>query len=443
MRPPLRLKLEQGTSRDFPIQLYNRDGSVAAGVFEDSDTLACAVWPGDGQAVILSPTITWIDADAGEVQISFNNADTATVPPSRYRIRATATRTGRSGKLLPTGSTLEITDVPGSTSCTDLVTQDYLAAALAAGGLQLTTAHLEVLPSLAKSASRSIRRHCNRYFNRSGPNGVIPAFDGVYEIDWPSRSFLLREYPINAPPRVRTNPTIVLTVFNSDTATNQQAYYYLQTDGTVEDVDDVSPATTGLVLVRVASAVTTTTTLTWADYPTLAQLAAAITGLGAGWQAVVEDGFTLWKSADFRVGQGAQAALGYQSNVGLSILADDVPCIYNARTGIVTLSEQVNDPFTSPRFGVYLQTDLDDCQVYGGPQGIRVTYDAGWDVVPEDVQAATVETVLDWLNKLSLDQNLGSESDGARSYVLNTAFANFMVPKSVLGKLAHYRSPRA
>ena len=96
------------------------------------------------------------------------------------------------------------------------------------------------------------------------------------------------------------------------------------------------------------------------------------------------------------------------------MLADDVPCLYDARTGIVTLSEQVNDPFTSPRFGIYLNTDIDDVSVWGGPQGIRVQYDAGWDAVPEDVQAATVETVFDWLNKLSLDQNLGSESDGAR-----------------------------
>ena len=69
-------------------------------------------------------------------------------------------------------------------------------------------------------------------------------------------------------------------------------------------------------------------------------------------------------------------------------------------------------------------------------------YDAGWDVVPEDVQSACVETVIDWLNKLSLDQNLGSESDGARSYVLNTAFQNYALPKSVIGKLAPYRSTR-
>jgi hypothetical protein len=440
---PLTLSLPIGTARDFPFQAINPDGTGAEDIFESGDTLATVVWPGDGLASILTPTTTWIDAPSGMFQISFNDSDTSSLLASTYRIMTTATRSGRSASLLPRGSKLRLVDVPGSSVLTDLVTQDFLAASLAAGGLDLTTAMLELLPAMTRSASRSIRRHCNRYFNRGGPRGTIPAYDGLYAVDWPSKTILLRQYPINAPPRVRTNPTIVLTVWQGDSTTNQQAYYYLETDGTDEDVDDVSPATTGLVLVRVASAVTTKTTLTWASYPTLTQLGAAIVALGASWQVTIENGFQEWPTADFRAGQGSQAALGYQSNVGLSILADDIPCLYNARTGIITLSEQVNDPFTSPRFGMYLQTDVDDVSVYGGPQGVRVQYDAGWDTVPEDVQSAAVETVAHWLYKLSLDQSLSSESDGARSFVVNTAFADYALPKSVLGKLAPYRSPRA
>ena len=221
---------------------------------------------------MLTPTTTWISATDAQFQVSFSDADTASTNPSLYQIVTRATRAGRSAVVLPRGSRFELLNAPGSSTCTDLVTQDYLAAALAGGGLRLTTEQTQMLPALARSASRAIRRHCNRYFNRGGPRAVAsgtPAYDGVYAIDWPSRTLLLRQYPINAPPRVRTNPTIVLTVYNSDSTTNQQAYYYLQTDGTVEDVDDISPATTGLVLVRVASGVTTTTTLTWANYTTV------------------------------------------------------------------------------------------------------------------------------------------------------------------------------
>jgi hypothetical protein len=439
----LTLKLIQGTSRDYPLQACNRDGTPAVGVFDDGDTLTTQVWAGDGQPVLLTPATTWADADAGQFTITFNDSDTSDLPPSLYQIITKATRSGRSGVILPRGTRLEILDAPGSGTATDLVTQDALAAQLAAGGMQLTTAQVQVLPALARSASRQIRRLCNRYFNRGGPKGVIPAFDGVYTIDWPSRTFLLRQYPINSPPRVQTNPTVVLTVWNQDSITNQAATVTLQTDGTVEDVDDVSPATTGLVLYRLASAVATSVTLTWADYPTIAALATAITNLGNGWSVTVADGYALRPTAAFRAGQGTQPALGFQTQVGFSQHVDDVPVIYDARSGIVTLSEQLNDPFTSPRFGIYLQTDLDDCQVYGGPQGLRVTYDAGWDVVPEDVQSACVETVIDWLHKLSIDQNLGSESDGARSYVINTAFQNYSLPKSVIGKLSPYRSPRA
>ena len=407
----LNLRLPQGTSRDWPLQAYNRDGTPASGTFESSDVLACSVWPGDGQPTILSPAITWIDAGSGQFQISLNNSDTAAIAPSIYRILATATCAGRSASLLPPGSTFEILDVPGSASTTSLITQDYLAASLAAGQAQLTSD--DGLELVIRAASRAIRRYCNRYFNRGGPRSTIPAYDGLYAVDWPSRTILLRQYPLNAPPRVRMNPTVVLTVFDSATSMNQMATVTMQTDGAAEDVDDVPPATTGLVLYRMASAVASSATLTWASYPTMSALAAAIAGLGNGWQATVESGYELWPTADFRVGQGTQPVLGFQSQVGCSVHIDDVPCIYDVRSGIVTLSEQVNDPFTSPRFGMYLQTDVDDVQVYGGPQGLRVTYDAGWDTVPEEVQEACVETVLDWLQKKSLDQNLGSESDGA------------------------------
>lgn len=440
----LTLRLEQGTSRDFQLQIYNRDGSIPTGLFQSTDTLTTVIWPGDRQAATLTPTTTWISAPNAQFQISFNDADTSSTAPSLYQIVTRATRSGRSAVVLPRGSRFELLDAPGSSTCTDLITQDYLAGALAAGGLRLTTEQIQALPGLTKSASRSIRRHCNRYFNRGGPRAVasgLPAYDGLYAIDWPSRTLLLRQYPINAPPRVRTNPTVVLTVWNNDT-TNVQAWVTLLVDGTVEDVDDVSPVTTGLVLYSVANGVSSDTELTWELFPTVGQLAAAISGT-AGWLATVEDGFAGWQSTDFRAGQGSQPALGFQSQVGFSVLVDDVPCIYDARTGIVTLSEQDNDPFTSPRFGMFLQTDIDDVTVYGGPQGIRVQYDAGWDIVPEDVQDACVETVLDWMFKKSLDQNLGSESDGARSSVFNTVFTNYALPKSVIGKLAPYRSPRA
>ena len=438
-------KVSQGASLPIPLVTIRDSSGAAITTYDGTETLATEVWPGGNFPGDFTLTTTWVTPSAGTIQLaSISAAQSAGLAVGRYEGLT---------RLTPSGSdpidvyrfTVDVLPYAASAVvCTDLVEQDYLLAALRAGGLCLTTPQFEALTALTKSASRLIRRHCNRFFNRCGPRGVasgIPAYDGLYSIDWPSRTFLLRQYPLNAPPVVRTNPTVALTVWNT-ASTAVRAWVTMTTDGTVEDVDDVSPATTGLVLYSVAAGVTSNTAFTWSLYPTLTELAAAIGGV-SGWQATVTDGYGGWPSSDFRAGQGSQPALGYQSQVGFSVMADDVPCLYDARRGTVTLAEQLNDPFTSPRFGMYLQTDLDDVTVYGGPQGIRVQYDAGWDVVPEDVQNACVETIADMLNRLSLDQNLGSESDGARSYVLNTAFANYALPKSVIGKLAPYRSPRA
>ena len=80
------LRLEQGTSRDFQFQIYNRDGSIPTPLFQSTDTLTTVVWPGDGQAATLTPTTTWISAFNAQFQISFNDADTASTPPSLYQI---------------------------------------------------------------------------------------------------------------------------------------------------------------------------------------------------------------------------------------------------------------------------------------------------------------------------------------------------------------------
>ena len=91
----LTLELIQGTSGDYPLQAYNRDGTLATGVFQDSDSLTCKVWAGQDQQVIFNPGITWISSSAGTYQVTFNNADTSSWLPGNYRIQAYASRGGR------------------------------------------------------------------------------------------------------------------------------------------------------------------------------------------------------------------------------------------------------------------------------------------------------------------------------------------------------------
>jgi hypothetical protein len=445
---PITLELTRGTSRDFPLQARFADNTVPSAVFASSDALACRVWAGDGLPVLLTPLTTWVDASLAKFLVRFVDSDTQATAPSLYRIQVTATRSGRTGILLD--GYLQLSDAPGSATLADLVTQDYLAAALAAQGQTgsgLTDAQQQVLPQLAAAASRLIRIHCNRWFNRRpSADATLPWYDGCYTPDYPSRQFCLRQFPVNRVKRVRATPTTVLTVVNTDTSTNQAATASLNTT-TVWDIDDVPPAVSGLSLWRVASGTETTTpTLSFATYKTLSSLAAAVNGLGNGWSATVESNFGAWPTADFSPVQGALPALGpVGSGAEFTIHTTDVPFQLDARAGILTLgSAGSNDPFGSPRFGAYLATDPGDLSVSGGIGGVRVVYDAGWDTVPEDVQQAAIETVRDMFNLLNLDQRLVGESNSAYSYtVAQGAMANYALPRSVVGKLAYYRNARA
>lgn len=441
---PITLELTKGTSRDFPLQARFSDNTVPAAIFSPTDQLACRIWAGDGLPVILTPLVTWTDASQAKFLLRFIDTDTQATTPSLYRCQVTATRSGRTGTLLD--GFLQLSDAPGSAALTDLVTQDYLAAALASQGKTgsgLTDAQQQILAPLTAAASRLCRVHCNRWFNRRPSADLsLPWLDGYYTPDYPSRQFCLRQFPVNRVKRVRTNPTTVLTITNIDTVTNQGATASLLTSA-VWDIDDVPPVATGISLWRVASGVETSVPLLFATYRTLSSLASAVIALGSGWTATVDSGYALWATADLSPIQGEIPALG-QASGGFIIHAADVSFQLDARAGILTVgaSSGGNDPFTSPRFGI--ATGAGDLSITGGLGSVRVTYDAGFDIVPEDVQQACVETVLDMLNLMKLDQRLQSESNMAYSYSVAQGYmTNYALPKSVAGKLAYYRNSRA
>ncbi len=113
----LSLELIQGTSRDFPFQVQNPDGTIPVGVFVSTDTLNANVWAGSNETPLLTPAVTWIDATNAQVQVSFQNADSASLAIGQYYLQAYATRTGtptRTTALLPAGTSLTILAAPGT-----------------------------------------------------------------------------------------------------------------------------------------------------------------------------------------------------------------------------------------------------------------------------------------------------------------------------------------
>lgn len=420
---PLKLRLPAGTSRDFPLQAYNKDGTPAT-TFLSSDTLTCSVWPGDGQATVLTPAIAWTDAAAGEFTISFDDTDTAAIAPSRYRIRATASRGGRSASLLPTGSTLEIIDVPGTSTCTDLVTQDALAAALAAGGMDLKTAEVEALPALASIASDLIRRACgDRDFNQQEYDRIFPL-----ELDG---SVSLPQVPVLKVSRVCAERNTGLIVTNTDQLTNQRATveYYCSGD------EAVGITYTGILLTRVASGVASTNVVTFTTGPTLAALASVVNVLGGGWSAAVASGYELVASTDLIVDD--DTAQDTFSGASLDLWVNELAgCKVNKRTGILDCASGqvlgIDGPRWGPGWEIFAQDEREEYSK------VRVIYTGGFVTIPSPIRQATILTVQAMLSSLRTDPRLSSESDGAYSYVINTAFADYALPKVVLGMIFPY-----
>ena len=138
----LALELVQGTAHDFQFQLpfsgiidpfaqdYDQTvlilgtpGSVVAGVFADTDTLAATVWAGADETPLLTPAATWIASTKGQVQVTFANTDTAALAVGQYYLQAFATRPAQVGPpvvparttaLLPRGTSLEILAASGT-----------------------------------------------------------------------------------------------------------------------------------------------------------------------------------------------------------------------------------------------------------------------------------------------------------------------------------------
>ncbi len=308
----------------------------------------------------------------------------------------------------------------------DLITQQYLADCLAGEGL--TTTQTGMLPALAAAASRQIRKHCGRYFNRRTVDELLTAE--------PHSPLFLSDFPVNSVDRLATSPTAVLSVRNTDTATNQRATAALSTMGSV----DAGLTVTGLTLKRWASGTLTTSAITFTSNQTVQSVAAAIVALSGGWTATAVSGYEKWPAADLRAVQGARPAYG-SSAADFVIHVADLDFDLDADAGIVAIKAGPADPFGSIRFGPFLETDFGDQSVRGGFLGVRAVYDCGWDTVPEEVQQCAAELVKLMLNRLSTDMTLVSERAG--NYAWQGRDMVGALPESARQTLALYRNVRA
>ncbi len=257
--------------------------------------------------------------------------------------------------------------------------------------------------ALVTAVSKAVRRYCKREFDSQ-------QFDELYN-GTDDRRLALRQFPILSVARVAYGPAAALRVTNTGAA-NQRA--------------TVAVTATGLSLTRVASGTSSTdTSVTWATYPTLSQVAAAVNALGNGWGATVADGNRA--AADLRAPQGALNAMNVQAPLLLHSQELSGYDIDANRGWLIRgpLAAEIKDAFNDPLMPAW----------FGGINFWRVVYTAGYATVPDDVQEACAQWVAALFWQTKRDPGLSHESiPGA---VARTPLGT--MPPGVKALLAPYR----
>jgi hypothetical protein len=280
-----------------------------------------------------------------------------------------------------------------------------------------------LLGVLVAAYSDAVQKYCRRNFS-------LAPYDEQYN-GTGDRRMLLRQYPIQSVEAVRYRPVTVLKVINN-TQANVQAR--------------VQVTATGVKLTAVNAGVTMTvsdSTLSYASYPTLSGLAAAINAQGNGWSAQYvgdSNNYGSWPSADLFIqpsygdatqSQGALTAAG--TNAELKMHTFELQGYqWDSRGWLLRAI-----PYTDPEL-----LHPEDLVWPVGVNNFRVQYTAGYAVIPEAVQEACALWVAQAYAYTSRDPELVQQQvpgQIAQTWGAQPATASDKPPPRVSRLLAPYR----
>jgi hypothetical protein len=304
---------------------------------------------------------------------------------------------------------MPITLTSASPSGTDLISTDR--AALNDTLSALNTSSPDALAALISAASQAIERACKREF-------TLQAYTEVYNGEgMPYMMIHLANFPVVEITRIATSPQAVVEIKNTSSS-NQRA--------------TVATTSTGLRLVRVASAVPTTSDLAFATYTTLTTLVAAVNALSNGWSASVVSPYGAFPSADLLPLQGAATALN--GGTKLEMYTEDSPAW--GSSGIWT------SPWGYVGDGPGWRLDAGPGKLIGawpqGLQNIRIDYRAGFEIIPAPIQEACVQHVQDLYQAGLVNGNLKSATIGPYKYELDNTARKVSLSNKVLGLIGPY-----
>lgn len=251
-----------------------------------------------------------------------------------------------------------------------------------------------ILSHLVSACSATVEKYCERTFTATN-------YDETYSGDG-TKTLLLKNFPIVQVDRVSTNVQQVLSVRYAGTDASRAVFRV---------------SSSALVLTKVVSGTTTTTSLAFATYPTLTALANAINAL-TNWQAFCPV-YGTWPSADLVDLQGT----------------------VDAREGTNWLLMHVSD-CSDYRVNEPIGELLGACHWNRGFNNYRVQYQAGFTSVPEDIQQATAELVAAAYKARGLNPNVASETLGMYSYTLASVKGLESLSVAAKETLNRYRARR-
>lgn len=262
------------------------------------------------------------------------------------------------------GNSFTTTTASGANALTDLATVKAYA------GISGTTDDAK-LTTLLTSATAAIQNYVDHNIFAADH---VEYLSGKYS--WGTTRLSLQHCPINSISRVAIKQEVVLEIGNPTAV-----------------MPSVRFDSTKAYVSSYASGVQSTTELTLASYPTLADLAAAIKDIGNGWTADVGSGYSTFPTSLIRLPAGA-----------LSATKETIRVVAHVQ-----------------ELGHYDIVSADDVATLIGyfPAGIsniEVRYNAGWTTIPTAIQTATCMVVKAINDQSGIDGNLDYEKLGDYSW---------------------------
>ncbi len=391
------------------------------------------VWQGADQSTIFSPSVAWSNSGSGyatgQFSVTFAASDVLPLDPDgEYHFLASVTDGGSVSAVWD--GLLKIAATPGSTSPSppDLVSYDYCLGMLSE--LDLTDAQIDSLPGIIASASALLRQKCNdRYFDmRTLTESHHVSLDGYVRL-W--------QEPVQIVTRVQAQPNLALTVYNASSSI-QTAQSYFTFTGEEGGYNTNAKTATGIYLTWVSNGTPANQTFLFATYPTISQMAAAISGYGSGWTALSTGFFDEWLCTELTGGfisQGCPQNSSPNGGAQFNVLTDLDGCSLIPQTSLLFVGVQRSGNVTAAQWGPGGQELWGDDSDYQTGEA-RVTYQAGFTTIPYDVQNAMVQLVKYMLELLKQELLLKSETAADYKYELAPEMVSAM-PKPVWQMIAN------